>query len=153
MGLEIERKFLVRNNNYRSVATESQLIQQAYLNRDPAATVRVRIAGDNAWLTVKGLNDGPVRHEWEYPIPVSDAVDMIEHCAVGAVLSKTRWQAGRWEIDEYHGKLEGLTVAEIELSSADEQIELPDYIGREVTGDPQYYNSILADALTLPPTV
>lgn len=153
MALEIERKYLVTDASYQAMADSSSLIEQAYLNRDPAATVRVRICGDKAWLTVKGLNDGPVRHEWEYPVPVDDAAEMIRQCSSGPVLIKTRWRVGRWEVDQYHGALEGLTVAEIELSSADETIELPPFIGREVTGDARYYNSVLAVAETPPPSL
>lgn len=144
MALEIERKFLVTGTGYRDVATEATLMEQAYLSRTPEATVRLRIAGDRAWLTVKGRNDGAVRHEWEYPVPVADARGMIERCADGPALVKTRWRVGRWEVDEFHGALQGLVVAEIELEHADEPFDKPGFIGREVTGNPRYYNSILA---------
>lgn len=147
MAKEIERKFLVTDSSYRDMASAERHIVQGYLSRDPRATVRVRIADGRAWLTVKGRNDGAVRDEWEYEIPVSDARDMLGRCAAGRVIEKTRYivdYGGRsWEVDEFGGELSGLTVAEIELDSADEQPELPPFVGDEVTGDPRYYNSAL----------
>ena len=147
MAKEIERKYLVTDTSYREAATEKRQIIQAYLNRDPKATVRVRVANDMAFLTIKGKNSGAVRDEWEYPIPLSDARAMIERCATGRIIEKTRYIvpfAGYlWEIDEFSGDLEGLTVAEIELPSADTEFQLPSFIGDEVTGNPQYYNSSL----------
>lgn len=147
MAKEIERKFLVTDSSYRAMASAERRIVQGYLSRDPRATVRVRIADGRAWLTVKGRNEGAVRDEWEYEIPASDARDMLWRCATGRVIEKTRYivdYAGRrWEVDEFGGELSGLTVAEIELTSADEQPELPPFIGTEVTGDPRYYNSAL----------
>lgn len=147
MAKEIERKFLVTDNSYRAMASAERHIVQGYLSRDPRATVRVRIADGRAWLTVKGRNDGAVRDEWEYEIPMSDARDMLGRCAMGRVIEKTRYIVDyggrRWEVDEFGGELSGLTVAEIELDSADEQPELPPFVGDEVTGDPRYYNSAL----------
>lgn len=147
MAKEIERKYLVTDTSYREVATEKRHIIQAYLNRDPNATVRVRIAGDMAFLTIKGKNSGAVRDEWEYTIPISDARNMIERCATGRIIEKTRYIVPfggyLWEVDEFGGELEGLTVAEIELPSADTEFSLPSFIGDEVTGDPRYYNSSL----------
>lgn len=147
MAKEIERKYLVTDTSYREVATEKRHIIQAYLNRDPKATVRVRIAGDMAFLTIKGKNSGAVRDEWEYAIPISDARNMIERCATGRIIEKTRYIVPfggyLWEVDEFGGELEGLTVAEIELPSADTEFSLPSFIGDEVTGDPRYYNSSL----------
>lgn len=143
MASEIERKFLVGPGWRDAVDGPGIEMTQAYLSADPRATVRVRIAGPRAWLTVKGLNRGISRDEWEYAIPVADARAMAERCASSA-LSKTRYRAGRWEIDEFHGPLEGLVVAEIELESEDEEIALPAWVGREVSDDPRYYNSSLA---------
>lgn len=147
MAKEIERKYLVTDTSYREVATEKRHIIQAYLNRDPKATVRVRIAGDMAFLTIKGKNSGAVRDEWEYTIPISDARNMIERCATGRIIEKTRYivpfGGHLWEVDEFGGELEGLTVAEIELPSADTEFSLPSFIGDELTGDPRYYNSSL----------
>lgn len=124
-----------------------KLIVQAYLNRDPKATVRVRIVNGNAFLTVKGKNAGALRDEWEYEIPVSDARGMIARCASGRVIEKTRFivpfEGFNWEVDEFGGDLQGLVVAEVELPAEDTQFALPQFIGEEVTGDPRYYNSSL----------
>ncbi|MDE7458581.1 MAG: CYTH domain-containing protein [Muribaculaceae bacterium] len=147
MAKEIERKFLVIDKSYREMAVTGRSIVQAYLNRDPKATVRVRITDDKAFLTIKGKNDGATRDEWEYPIPVSDARDMIARCASGRIIEKKRFvvpfEGYDWEIDEFGGELEGLTVAEIELPAEDAEFSLPPFVGDEVTGDPRYYNSSL----------
>ncbi|MDE6239816.1 MAG: CYTH domain-containing protein [Muribaculaceae bacterium] len=147
MAKEIERKFLVIDKSYRKMAVTGRSIVQAYLNRDPKATVRVRITDDKAFLTIKGKNDGATRDEWEYPIPVSDARDMIARCASGRIIEKKRFvvpfEGYDWEIDEFGGELEGLTVAEIELPAEDAEFSLPPFVGDEVTGDPRYYNSSL----------
>lgn len=146
MGKEIERKFLVVDKSYRQLACKRHRILQGYLSKKVDATVRVRIKDDEAFLTVKGRNVGPVRSEWEYPVPVADAMQMLDLCRRDGVIEKTRYRVGRWEIDEFHGALEGLTLAEIELQAPDERVDLPDFIGREVTDDPRYYNSSLASA-------
>ena len=147
MAKEIERKFLVIDNSYREMAVTGRSIVQAYLNRDPKATVRVRITDDKAFQTTKGKNDGATRDEWEYPIPVSDARDIIARCASGRIIEKKRFvvpfEGYDWEIDEFGGELEGLTVAEIELPAEDAEFSLPPFIGDEVTGDQRYYNSSL----------
>ena len=147
MAKEIERKFLVIDKSYREMSVTGRSIVQAYLNRDPKATVRVRITDDKAFLTIKGKNDGATRDEWEYPIPVSDARDMIARCASGRIIEKKRFvvpfEGYDWEIDEFGGELEGLTVAEIELPAEDTEFSLPPFVGDEVTGDPRYYNSSL----------
>jgi CYTH domain-containing protein len=148
MAKEIERKFLVVSTAYRDMAERSHHIVQGYLNTDPKATVRVRIKDDRAFLTIKGLNSGAVRDEWEYPIPLNDAREMLERCSSGKVIDKTRFivKSGKhiWEIDEFHGSLEPLTIAEIELSDSEEPFDKPDFIGKEVTGDIRYYNSTLS---------
>lgn len=149
MAKEIERKFLVRDGWQDAVDGPGIRMRQAYLSADPRATVRVRIAGDRARLTVKGRNRGIERDEWEYDIPVADAETMIDRCSTAA-LSKTRYRAGRWEIDSFDGPLDGLVVAEIELARADEPFDRPAWLGPEVSGDPRYYNSSLALA-TAPP--
>ena len=150
MAKEIERKFLVTDTSYIGRAESAVIIRQTYLSTNPDATVRLRIAGDKAWITVKGRNAGAVRDEWEYPIPVSDAEEMAERLAGGFAIDKTRYvvdhEGWKWEIDCFHGRHEGLTVAEIEMPSADSNPPLPDFIGREVTGDSRYYNSTLAAA-------
>ncbi len=148
MAKEIERKFLVVSTSYRDIALKRHHIVQGYLNADPKATVRVRIKDDQAYLTVKGLNSGAVRDEWEYSIPLADAREMLARCSSGRVIDKTRYvvMSGMhcWEIDEFHGELAPLKIAEIELSNADEAFDKPDFIGKEVTGDIRYYNSTLS---------
>lgn len=147
MAKEIERKFLVENTNFEAFSTCRHEIMQGYLSRRIDATVRVRIMDDRAFLTVKGRNHGVVRDEWEYEIPVADARDMLQRCAEGSVISKTRYLVPfggyTWEVDAFHGAHEGLIVAEIELPSAETSFPLPSFVGREVTGDPRYYNSNL----------
>lgn len=149
MAKEIERKYLVRDGWRGAVDGPGVKMRQAYLSVDPRATVRVRVSGDRAWLTVKGRNDGITRDEWDYTVPVADADAMIDRCGT-AELSKTRYRCGRWEIDEFHGPLSGLVVAEIELTDASEQPALPSWIGREVSGDVRYYNSSLAASGSIP---
>lgn len=153
MGLEIERKFLVKGTDYRKLASSARVIKQGYLSTDPKATVRVRIADTSAFITVKGLTTGATRGEWEYAIPLADAEEMLQLCT--SVLCKTRYLVPAppyvWEVDEFGGKLSGLVVAEIELTSEQATFALPAFIGREVTGDPRYYNSSLSKSSNLPP--
>lgn len=154
MAKEIERKFLVTDDSYKAKARSSHHIVQAYLNSDPEATVRLRIAGDSARITVKSRNHGCERGEWEYPIPADDARAMLASCRTSGIISKTRHivDAGNgllWEVDEFEGPLSPLVVAEIELPAADTPLPcpLPSFIGREVTGDTRYYNSSLVAKL------
>lgn len=154
MAKEIERKFLVVGDSYADMAESAVELMQGYLSRRREATVRVRIAGDKAFLTVKGENRGVVRDEWEYPVPVADARCMMQ-CCEGTIISKTRYLVPYsgllWEVDRFHGVLEGLVVAEVELESEDAPLGiLPPFIGREVTGDARYYNSSLS-AASAPP--
>ena len=153
MGLEIERKYLVINDTYKTSAIRSIEISQAYLSDNPDCTVRVRVSGERGYITVKSRNDGAVRHEWEYAVPAGDAAEMTR-IAVSGCIAKTRYivpfASHTWEVDVFHGALDGLVVAEIELGSADETFELPDFVGKEVTGDARYYNSALVHA-TEPP--
>ena len=147
MALEIERKYLVVNDSYLSMAISSSQLMQGYLSTDPQRTVRVRTRDTRGYITVKGMNRSTVRPEWEYEIPASDAREMLNlpgtHC-----LEKTRYivpyEGKIWEVDAFHGRHEGLIVAEIELSSPDEPFSLPPFVGAEVTGDSRYYNSVLA---------
>lgn len=149
MGIEIERKFLVTGDAWRSAAGET--LSQAYLNRDKQRTVRVRIAGrsgqERAWLTVKGQSIGATRSEFEYEIPVADARQLLA-LADGPAIEKIRRRiehAGLvWEVDEFFGANAGLVVAEVELSSEGQVLILPAWVGREVTDDPRYFNSALA---------
>lgn len=146
MALEIERKFLVSNNKYLSAHTKSIEIEQGYLNTDPARTVRVRIVGDKACITVKGLTTGATRHEWEYEIPLQDAREMMALCT--GVISKIRYVVPyhglTWEVDVFQGRHKGLVLAEIELPDEDAVFDMPPFVGVEVTGDEKYYNSNLA---------
>ena len=145
MGLEIERKFLVRNDSWRTV--EGIPFRQGYLNSNLHRVVRVRTMGEQAVLTVKGLNTGAVRHEFEYEIPVDDANDILDNLCERPLIEKMRYKvefAGHtWEIDEFAGDNAGLVVAELELQAVDEPFEKPDWLGEEVTDDPRYFNSNL----------
>lgn len=146
MGQEIERKFRVASDAYRESASGKRY-RQAYLSTDKARTVRVRVVEDQAWLTIKGLTEGVTRAEFEYEIPVADAVTLLESLCQQPVIDKTRYRIPLgdhvWEVDEFHGVNQGLVVAEIELSSEDEPFEKPDWLGKEVSGDPRYFNSNL----------
>lgn len=146
MAKEIERTFLVKNYNFKEMATDTIVILQGYLNRDPERTVRIRLANERAFLTVKGKNQGMSRHEFEYEVPLDDGRQMLSLCT-GRILDKTRYivpyKGHIWEVDEYNGDLRGRIVTEVELQSEDEEVELPPFVGKEVTGDPRYYNSQL----------
>lgn len=146
MGVEIERKFLVRDT--RMLAGQTGIfLSQGYLSHTPEATVRVRISGEQAFLTVKGRNQGARRAEFEYPVPVADARALLRLCPAGHI-EKTRYRipvAERvWEVDVFHGANEGLIVAEVELPDEHAPITLPPWAGAEVTDDPRYFNSALS---------
>jgi CYTH domain-containing protein len=145
MATEIERKFLVTGAQWRQAP--GIRICQGYLNRDKQRTVRVRIAGDNAWLTIKGVSRGAARLEFEYPIPPADAEALLKLCD-GPVVQKIRhtlaYKGFTWEVDEFLEENAGLVVAEIELQAEDQPFERPAWIGREVTHDPRYFNANLA---------
>jgi CYTH domain-containing protein len=145
MAIEIERKFLVTSNDWR--INEPVQIRQGYLNRDPDRTIRVRTAGDQAWITVKGRTTGSVRSEFEYPIPLNDADALLLLCE-RPLLEKRRYHFehdGRtWEVDEFLGENEGLVVGEIELDTPDAEFSMPSWIGVEVTHDSRYFNSNLS---------
>jgi len=149
MGLEIERKFLVKRAAWRPPAAGSRY-RQGYLSTDPARSVRVRLAGGQAWLTIKGATVGIARAEYEYPIPVTDAHEMLDRLCRRPLIDKTRYRvelAGLvWEVDEFHGDNAGLLMAEVELADAHQHVELPDWVGEEVTADPRYYNASLVDS-------
>ncbi len=146
MSTEIERKFLVTGDAYRALGSGVRM-RQGYLSADPDRTVRVRIAGEKAALTVKGRNDGIARLEFEYEIPTADAELMLDRIAHRPIIEKIRYRVpfkGRvWEVDEFFGDNAGLVVAEIELESVDAAFERPDWIGKEVSDDPRYFNSNL----------
>lgn len=147
MPVEIERKFLVKGE-FRHLAVGATGIFQAYLSVDPGRTVRLRIAGDQAFITIKGMagEGGVSRKEWELPLSVEEAEIMKEICLPGKI-EKTRYlvPSGRhcFEVDVFHGKNEGLIIAELELGAEDEYFEKPGWLGEEVTGRPEYYNSNL----------
>jgi adenylate cyclase len=145
--MEIERKFLVKGD-FKSSVSKSERIVQGYLSSVPERAVRVRIKGEKGYITVKGIgNDsGTSRYEWEKEISVEDVTNLLKICEPG-VIDKTRYQvkAGShtYEIDEFYGENQGLTVAEVELNSEDEEFQKPAWLGEEVTGDVKYYNAML----------
>jgi len=145
MGTEIERKFLVQGTQWRNGT--GVRFTQGYLNRDKERTVRVRVAGDKAFLTIKGLTRGASRAEFEYKIPVEDAEELLGLCE-GPIIEKDRYrvvhEGATWEVDEFFGENAGLVVAEIELTSEGQSFSRPPWLGAEVTDDRRYYNSSLA---------
>ena len=145
MGTEIERKFLIASDDWRRDG-QGERFQQGYLSVDPDRTVRVRLAGERAQLTIKGRTIGATRPEFEYDIPVEDARQLLSLC-IPPLIDKTRYRlpsgAHTWEVDEFHGVNAGLVVAEVELASEDELVVLPEWVGAEVTGQPDYYNANL----------
>ena len=147
MSTEIERKFLVRGTDWRQGAPVR--LRQGYLNRDKERTVRVRIAGSRAYLTIKGLTRGVSRPEFEYEIPLHDGEALLTLCD-GVPLEKDRYtlqHAGAtWEIDEFLGANAGLVIAEIELNDERQEFERPGWLSTEVTDDPRYFNSSLIAA-------
>lgn len=146
MAKEIERKYLVCGD-FEPYAVSSVHICQGYLNPDPDRTVRVRVKGDEAFICVKGRNNGISRFEWEHRIPKEDALSLLPLCSPG-VIDKIRYivpfKGHDWEVDRFFGDNEGLILAELELRSEDETFELPSWIGKEVSLDSRYFNSSLA---------
>ena len=146
MAIEIERKFLVKDLSWKR-GIEGQRLRQGYLSLEPARTLRVRVADDWAWLTIKGVREGLSRLEFEYDIPVADGIALLEQLCHQPVIDKTRYRVSHdrhvWEIDEFHGANQGLVVAEIELESENESFEKPPWLGREVSDDRRYANSSL----------
>jgi len=149
MALEIERKFLVKNDVFKSLATKTMCIEQGYLANADDCVVRVRITDEKAAITVKSKNKNTdiAHHEWEYPIPVEDAREMMKICTSN-IIRKTRHlvPVGQhtFEVDVFHGDNEGLIIAEIELSAEDEFFERPEWLGKEVTAEKCYYNVFIA---------
>ncbi len=159
-NIEIERKFLVNNDSYKQLANNHFTITQGYISKDPDSTVRVRIktspdGAGKAFLTIKSKPNelGFSRFEWEKEIDVNDAQMLINLCLPG-VIEKTRWLIPAtsnnnhitsspliWEVDEFHGRLEGLVIAELELENEQQTFDKPSFVGEEVTGNPQYYNA------------
>ena len=146
MGVEIERKFLLVGDAWRKLG-EPVLLRQGYLSSHPDRTVRVRIEGDQGTMTIKGRSVGASRGEWEYPIPLLDANELLDRLCEQPIIEKylRRIPVGGhvWEVDEFLGANQGLVVAEIELDSEGQQFDKPEWIGAEVTDDPRYFNSSL----------
>jgi len=151
MGIEIERKFLVLNEDWRALVQKSEKMAQGYLG-GTHCSVRVRIAENSAYLNIKSRELGAIRQEFEYPVPVSDAETLLRHFADGAAIIKTRHYiphidrngaALTFEVDVFEGDNQGLTVAEVELSSVNQEFARPAWLGLEVTDDARYYNSNL----------
>ena len=147
MGVEIERKFLLANDHWRDEKAKGILYRQGYLCTEKERTVRVRVAGEKAYLTIKGMSHGAQRMEFEYEIPIHDANEMMHSMCMKPLIEKHRYKIQHsgliWEIDEFSGDNEGLIVAEIELKHENERFEVQDWLGEEVTGDDRYYNSML----------
>jgi len=146
MGKEIERKFLVKGNRWKEIST-GVLFRQGYLSTVKERTVRVRTIDNKGFLTIKGITVGATRPEYEYEISVSDANEMLDSLCEKPIIEKNRakieYKGLIWEVDEFFGENEGLVFAEVELESEEQKIELPDWIGEEVTGNPMYFNSNL----------
>ena len=146
MAYEIEHKYLVINSTFREMATGKVEIKQGYLNRNPDRTVRVRTMGTKGFLTVKSRNHGAKRLEFDYEIPLYDAEEILKLSEPG-IVEKTRWivpfDGLLWEVDEFHGSQNGVIVAEVEIPEDDHIYEKPPFIGQDITGNPDYYNSNL----------
>lgn len=145
---EIERKFLVLNEDWRASARSAIPMRQGYLNSEKRCSVRVRISGKEAHLNIKGATIGAKRLEFEYPIPLDQATIMLDSLSTGPLIEKVRYLIPQghltWEIDVFSGDNSGLVVAEIELSDPEEAFDLPSWIGEEVTHDSRYYNTCLS---------
>ncbi|MCK6560084.1 CYTH domain-containing protein [candidate division KSB1 bacterium] len=146
MAKEVERKFLVKGLEWKRLA-EGVAYRQGYLSTVKERTVRVRTVGDKGYLTIKGLTVGVTRSEFEYEIPVADANALLDDLCERPLIEKNRYKVAHagltWEIDEFFGENNGLVVAEVELQDAQQKIELPAWIGEEVSGDPRYFNANL----------
>jgi len=146
LAQEIERKFLVRGEDWRDLA-RGKAYRQGYLSAGPGVTVRVRTAGGRGLLTIKGPSVGATRAEYEYEIPLADANEMLDSLCARPLIDKQRCKIAHgglvWEVDEFFGDNQGLIIAEVELDDEARQVVLPAWVGEEVTGDPRYYNANL----------
>ena len=144
--MEIERKFLVRGEGWRALGTGVPY-RQGYLSLAPERSVRVRLAGDKGYITIKGIMVGASRVEYEYEIPAGEAREMLDNLCERPLIEKTRYRIEyhglTWEVDEFDGDNAGLIIAEVELDQEDQSVVLPDWVGNEVTGDRRYYNASL----------
>lgn len=149
MGVEIERKFLVVGDDWKSLSTHQEEIAQGYLANTDQCSVRVRISGDSAYLNIKSMTLGVWRQEFDYEIPVADARSMMQTLCQKPVIEKTRyhvpWKGYVWEVDAFHGVNQGLRLAEIELQAENEVFDIPPWIGKEVTHLERYYNVTLVN--------
>ena len=148
MGKEIERKFLVRDDSWRTAVSRKQQFIQGYLANNERCSVRVRLAGDSGYLNIKSMKLGISREEYEYPVPAKEAREVLFSLCQQPLIEKTRHYVKQgdhlWEIDVFEGNNEGLIVAEIELSHTNEDFQRPTWLGEEVTDDSRYYNVCLA---------
>ena len=153
MGLEIERRFLVLGDAWRGAAIRVRRLRQGYLAREGGVSVRIRVSGDRGTLTIKGPG-GLVRPEYEYPVPATEAEEMLATLCAGRRVAKTRHDVPHggllWEVDVFEGPLAGLVIAEVELDDAAHALALPPWAGQEVTNDPRYANAALASAAAPP---
>lgn len=151
MGIEIERKFLIRNDEWKAHVTETHVIKQGYLqsglDKSQESSVRIRISNKLANINVKSVELTAIRQEFEYDIPLHDAEQMLATLCGGVVIEKTRfyvpYESHLWEVDVFAGENKGLQMAEVELGNLDEHFERPDWLGPEVTHDERYYNIYL----------
>lgn len=147
MALEIERKYLVINDKWRDSVIKESVMKQGYLANVPNASVRVRVADNMARLTIKGRSEGISRSEYEYPIPLQDAQEILNGLVAGALIEKVRYQVKcgdhLWDLDVFDGTNRGLIVAEVELGSEEEAFQMPEWAGEEVSSDSRYYNASL----------
>ena len=148
MGIEIERKFLVDPKGAWRQSGKSLVCQQGYISTQSACSVRVRLMGEKGFLTMKTKREGIQRDEFEYEIPLADAHHMLSHYCDSSIVKKirhyVRYQGMLWEIDAFEGDNKGLILAEVELETVDQQISLPEWVTKEVSGDPRYFNAMLA---------
>ena len=146
MGIEIERKYLVKGTDWKK-GTKAQLYQQGYLSSHADRTVRVRRADDQGYITIKGKSEGARRVEYEYAIPLQDALELLHHLCEQPIIEKARYRIEYeglvWEVDEFQGENTGLIVAEVELSDEHQKVILPPWVDREITLELKYYNSQL----------
>jgi adenylate cyclase len=148
MGIEIERKFRLQDDRWRAEIRESTLLRQGYLANTPRASMRVRLAGSQGWLSVKAMTVGLARAEFEYPIPAAEAEHMLGQLCEGPGIEKWRHEVvhdgSAWEIDEFLGENAGLVIAELELETEEQPFTRPAWLGAEVTSEERYYNFRLA---------
>lgn len=148
MADEIERKFLVKSEEWRAAIVRTRTIKQGYLANTDDCSIRVRVAGQDGYISVKSAGLEISRKEYEYAIPINDAVEMLDLFCTGNRIEKTRFHVKHleheWEVDVFEGENQGLVLAEIELTVADEEVHVPDWAGAEVSGDPRYLNSNLS---------